>query len=168
MSMIGAWASYHVAEIRSETPSDSLCTHTTRFLPSPAKYETGWYFSVNKEDRCWRDFWLMLCTFPKDKIKEFSACLCFEQNTRCQNYGRWRREDESWNMIRYTCITEEVAKALDRFCKDLRSAEVSPQLVISCFCIMAIPTAIVQWRVYLCLLKNPSVNDLYSFIKKKK
>jgi len=52
MSMIGAWASYHVAEIRSETSSDSLCTHTTRFLPTLAKYETGRYFSVNKEDRC--------------------------------------------------------------------------------------------------------------------
>jgi len=38
---------------------------------------------------------LMLCTFPKDKIKEFSACLCFEQNITCQDYRRERREDES-------------------------------------------------------------------------
>lgn len=33
-------------------------------------------------------------------------------------------------MIRYICITEEAIKALDRFCKDLRSAEVSSQLLL--------------------------------------
>lgn len=119
----------------------------------------------------------MLCTFPKDKIKEFSAWLYFEQNIRCQDCGRRRREDESWNMIRYTCITEEAIKVLDRFCMDLRSAEVSPHLVTSCFCIMAMPTGVVQCRVYhclffeetFCLKKTPSVNGLngfFSFIKK--
>lgn len=137
MSMVGAQTSYHVAEIGSGhhpyvlTPLD--------FLPTPATYETDWHFSVNKED-----LWLMLCTFPKDKMKEFSAWLYFEQNIRCQDCGRRRREYESWNMIRYTCITEEAIKVLDRFCMDLRSAEVSPQLVTSCFCIMAMPTGGVQ------------------------
>lgn len=52
MSVTGAWASYQVADVRSETPSDALHTHTTRFLPIPAKYETGLYFLVNREDRC--------------------------------------------------------------------------------------------------------------------
>lgn len=65
-------------------------------------------------------------------------------------------------MMRYICITEEAIKALDRFCKDLRSAEVSPQLVTTCFCIMSMPTAAVQERVYVCLpFKETSVNGLY-------
>lgn len=31
--------------------------------------------------------WLMLCTFPKDKIKEFSACLCLSRTLDVKTMG---------------------------------------------------------------------------------
>lgn len=54
MSMVGAQTSYHIAEIGSGHRPYALTS--LDFLPTPATHETGWHFSVNKEDRYCRDF----------------------------------------------------------------------------------------------------------------
>lgn len=79
---------------RSETPSDSLCTHTTIFGYS-CKIDVISQL-IRRMLKGLRYLWLMLCTFPRDKIKEF--CLCALNRTldvRTMGKGREKMKVET-------------------------------------------------------------------------